>query len=282
MSISFKKSSVRQESTGHSDIFSAYGRVTMLYINTEVNGHSIKALVDSGAQATVMSAQCAEACGIIRLLDKRFSGIVKGVGTARILGHVHSAEITIGDAILRCSFTVMEGKDIDLLFGLDMLKRYQACIDLRKNKLIFPSHEVPFLHEWEIPKRLAEAAVNEPTVPGPFGAEIGAQSGAIRPAGTSSNTASAASASGSSATGTGTGTGTGADMSQNSATSANSSVGVDKTVRAVPVVATEPPRHPQSSIDQLCALGFSKEKALLALDATNGSVDYAAGFLFDN
>lgn len=255
----------------------------MLYINTEVNGHPIKALVDSGAQATIMSAQCAEACGIIRLLDKRFSGIAKGVGTARILGHVHSAEITIGDAILRCSFTVMEGKDIDLLFGLDMLKRYQACIDLFKNKLVFPSHEVPFLAEWEIPKHLEEAIVNEPTVPGPNGTEIGARSGAIRPAGVNSNTASAASAGNSSAVGTGAGIG------QTSGASASSSAGKDTTPRTVPkTVASLAPapaeilRYPQAAIDQLCGLGYSKERVVLALNASNGNVEYAAGFLFDS
>ena len=39
-----------------------------------------------------------------------------------------------------------------MLFGLDMLKRYQASIDLRRNALIIQEREVPFLAEHEIPK----------------------------------------------------------------------------------------------------------------------------------
>jgi DNA damage-inducible protein 1 len=227
----------------------------MLYIDVEVNGHKVKAFVDSGAQATIMSPSCAEACGIMRLVDKRFAGIARGVGTAAILGRVHSAQIRIGSLFLPCSFTVMEGKDVDLLLGLDMLKRHQACIDLSKDKLVIQGVEVPFLGEADIPKNMEEERAEEPKVAGPGGTTIGARSGAV---------------SGPSSTSQG-----GAPPATSAAPSVSSST-------PAPRAAAPPqPSFPPESIDQLVALGFTREQAVNALAACGGNVEYAAGLLYE-
>ena len=244
----------------------------MLYINTEVNGVPVKAFVDSGAQATIMSPSCAERCGIMRLLDTRYAGIARGVGTAAILGRVHHAVIKIGGVDMPCAFTVMEGKDVDLLFGLDMLKKYKAKIDLEKNALCFEDTEVPFLPEHEIPKGFA---ADEPTVPGPGNTEIGTKTGAVKQAGPGAESSVAV----------------GEPSKQSAPQSASQPPAPARAPAQSPAQPQTQPapaaspsnQFPEQHIQQLMDItSVPREVAINALRAANGNLDVAAGLLFGN
>lgn len=217
----------------------------------------MKALVDSGAQATIMSPQCAEACGIMRLVDKRFAGVARGVGTANIIGRVHAAQIKIGNLFLPCSFTVMEGKNVELLLGLDMLKRYQATIDLARDKLIIQGEEIPFLGEADIPKEAEEALEEEPKVPGPAGTTIGSRSGVVSPP-------------------------TQSAQAGPSGSRPAPAAPAPAPAAARPAAPAQSSPFPEESVEQLMAIGATRERAIRALHQTGGNVEYAAAAIFED
>lgn len=208
----------------------------------------------------------------MRLIDKRYAGIARGVGTAKILGRVHSSQIKIGNATMPCSFTVMEGKDVDLLLGLDMLKRFQANIDLRQNKLIFgDNNEVSFLGEADIPQQFEEAQQNEPTIAGPNGTTIGAKTGTVQPAAASSSS----NTNGGHFQGQGQSLGSASNSKAPAVSTPSASGGASGGAPA------ENSREHNEKIIQLQGLGFSRQQAISALDACDGNVDLAASMLFN-
>jgi DNA damage-inducible protein 1 len=98
-----------------------------------------------------MTKDCAEKCGLLRLLDTRYQGMAQGVGTAKILGKIHLTQMKIGKSFFNVSITVLEQKGIDFLLGLDMLRRHQCVLDLKSNTLQIGDEKVSFLQEKDIP-----------------------------------------------------------------------------------------------------------------------------------
>jgi DNA damage-inducible protein 1 len=140
----------------------------------------------------------------------------------------------------------MQGRDVDLLFGLDMLKAHQACIDLEKNVLRIQGREVSFLPEHELPEKARVQDLSEVPAAGtsPVQESRGGFSGSGQRLGSSSNVASSSQSHG-------------------------------------PSRPLSNSRYPETAIRTIMDLGgVSREVAISTLDAAGGNVDVAASLLF--
>lgn len=237
--------------TAMEEIPESFGVVQMLYINIELNGMPIKAFVDSGAQSTIMSAACAERCGLSRLIDPRFAGQARGVGTAPILGRIHLAQMKVQGSYYPISITVLQGGDVDFLFGLDMLRRHRCCIDLKNNVLRVEgasgTEECPFLSEDQIPKRSEQSHLSG--LPSPKRTRAGSFQSDHDPF----------------------------DESMMESLRQSGEGGDQHAHRR-----SESGHFVNSDIIHLCSLGFSLIEASNALSQTEGDVELAAQLLFSS
>jgi DNA damage-inducible protein 1 len=154
---------------------------------------------------------------------------------------------------------VCQGRDVDLLLGLDMLKAHQACIDLEKNVLRIQTREVRFLSEHELPEkaRIMDSGVDDPTSPI---SAAGPSEGPARnqPPRTSSFPGGGHTLGATPATGQGAAPARGRPSPAPQATS----------------------RHSEEAIATIMGLGATREVAISTLDAAGGDLNVAASLLF--
>ncbi len=125
----------------------------MLYINMEINNVKLQAFVDTGAQSTIISLKFAQRAGLMNEIDTRFKGVAVGVGTSRIVGRIHACKLKLdNNHEITCALQVLDNIDIDLLLGIDMLKKHRCLIDLVNNVLKFTEArvDVPFIKDHQI------------------------------------------------------------------------------------------------------------------------------------
>ncbi|KZO98055.1 hypothetical protein CALVIDRAFT_52695 [Calocera viscosa TUFC12733] len=166
--------------------------------------------------------------------------------------------------------TQTQGRDVDLLFGLDMLKAHQAIIDLEKNVLRIQGREVPFLPEHELPEHarnnyapddLVDAPSSGPGAAGPSGS-AGATQAQHFPGGGNRLGAPPSRAPGRNTPTVGGGQRLGGPAAPR------------------PAQAQAQGQHPESSISTLTEMGVSREEAVRLLDMAGGNLEVAASMLF--
>ncbi|SPO01656.1 uncharacterized protein DNG_04329 [Cephalotrichum gorgonifer] len=100
-----------------------------------INSCTIRAVVASGCQSSVMSARWLAPAGLDMLLDKRYSGVVRGLSIVPMIGRVHLFDFILEGVSYSTSVSVLDSPDCDFLLGLDFLKRYKGSIDFSDNTL---------------------------------------------------------------------------------------------------------------------------------------------------
>ena len=155
----------------HENMPESFIRTTMLYIPMSVNGKSFQAFVDSGAQSTIMSKAFAQRCGLMKNVDTRYKGTAVGVGSTAIIGRIHVCKLEVNGKVIECSIQVLDQGDVQMLFGLDMLKKHRCCINLMDHVLEFRAHgfSVPFLKDHQIFEGLVESKIFKAKVIGQKG-----------------------------------------------------------------------------------------------------------------
>lgn len=100
----------------------------------EVNGKMVPAIVDTGAEISVMSTSCARRCGLWQAIDTQHSGRAIGVGTSDIVGGIEGLGIRIGPLSFQNKISILRNSNhrCDFIIGLDILKRFNCDILLRE------------------------------------------------------------------------------------------------------------------------------------------------------
>ena len=101
----------------------------------EINGFSIPAIIDTGAEISIMSSACAKRCHLSNQIDMNYSGKALGVGSGHIIGRLDDMTMRIGPLSFKSRISVLRDSPVDFLIGMDFLRRFKADISIKDNTL---------------------------------------------------------------------------------------------------------------------------------------------------
>jgi predicted aspartyl protease len=103
----------------------------------EVNGHRVAALIDTGADVSIISSRCAKDCGISDSIDTTQTGSVTGVGSGQIVGKIDNLKLKIGPVSFQNKISILNNANCDLILGTDLLERLKTKICFKDSQISF-------------------------------------------------------------------------------------------------------------------------------------------------
>lgn len=100
-----------------------------------VNACTLPAQICTASETTVMTLRCAKETDIARIIDKRYAGRARGIGSAAILGRVHLYSVEINGVFYSTNFTIIDNEGFEAVLGLDFLRRFQGTVDYSEDTL---------------------------------------------------------------------------------------------------------------------------------------------------
>lgn len=112
------------------------------FIKCYINGVEVVALIDTGAQISILPHAIAKKCNVEYLIDTRFKSITIGVGRQQSQGVIHALNVKVGGEVWSNKFTVLDDTLDHVILGIDWMKKNRAIIDLANNVLILHDQKI--------------------------------------------------------------------------------------------------------------------------------------------
>lgn len=120
----------------------------LYYIKVQYNNIPFYAMVDCGAQISIMSVTMVKKLGIIDV--KPTNGVVKGIGQTKMLGKVKNCPLSIVNQTIfihiMIDFIVLQNNNL-IILGLDFLEKYKCIINCNFKMLHMNGNKVPLIKQ---------------------------------------------------------------------------------------------------------------------------------------
>jgi predicted aspartyl protease len=127
----------------YNELPSSFIPANMIYLIAKIMGNEIKFLVDTGAQVSLLPLNVVKMCDLEHLMDEKYSGELKGVGSDRVMGRIHYLEVELECGLIPCSFTICEKEDIIPILGIDMMQQMGLVLNFKERKIEINNFKFP-------------------------------------------------------------------------------------------------------------------------------------------